>query len=871
VEPDSPYKNKWTVWSDQEVKARLLRRALGRLRRSTPGKFDGDRDGFVYNPATGRDDMPAPRRSMVPRQGSQPRRVRFAERMPTAPTMRSYSNQWSDGDDDPLEEMNRSLGIGVPNAADRMTAAAREMAERRREQGAAFSPVEVDRKKIRVNGISRNTFLDLMDDLIDYTKKLKDDPIEERDNKRVWKLLFAMQKLENLNGVTQSGDGIDLNLSEDELKRLYKGLQSLINNLGEWSDNEDAQQLYSQIKKLYNRGWSNAKQLKSPNADLDFKILGMRLGRRGRRAFRRGRGAARSARDRIDGDGDGFTTNPVTGRDDVPLANAPEVAKPKKPITATDVGLMSMRSRARMLETSRRATRARTLRSDSSGGGPSIADMMQQLVAQMNSPRSHDEAKEWLFQSLGKSRIKDRSWYVFQKRIKAIEDELQQKYGDPKTLSDFIDAFQKLNPDVKIKGFDEDLSPKEIGFLKGILFTMTKFPNRYNNASKLRITKRTPENPGQAGGTRVKPKFRASKAGGARVLSGDKVEFEFNEVIDFAYDRRIPPVDYTDGVTNQLMKAYVRENRDKVSPEDLMRRASELSGMGTGIHEGVHAVHYLAAHEDALPANMNPQQVMDMIDDLIENNFDEYYENLMYVRAHNDFLEALKYISMFSIEEPGVDEAMLQKIKDAEDAGDFVEAAGWRQARANRLEALKYTEDFKNILGQAKFEDIRAALTSKALPDPSDDENFFMAKAQLLINEVLLDNKEKIVDFIEELHTINEGYASVDDFRKDLRTNIIDTEIGFGQAQMQLTMRKLWDDLTKSEISDIRKVWRYISSYAKDKNSMYGGTTFTASVEGAAEGMLLQILGFGLPEDKLSPKSIAAFNKWMMWLAGKDY
>jgi hypothetical protein len=88
---------------------------------------------------------------------------------------------------------------------------------------------------------------------------------------------------------------------------------------------------------------------------------------------------------------------------------------------------------------------------------------------------------------------------------------------------------------------------------------------------------------------------------------------------------------------------------------------------------------------------------------------------------------------------------------------------------------------------------------------------------------------------------------------------------------MQLTRRKLWDDLTKSEISEIRKVWRYISSYAKDKNSMYGGTTYTASVEGAAEGMLLQILGFGLPEDKLPPEAIAAFNKWMMWLAGKDY
>jgi hypothetical protein len=871
VDPDSPLDQDLATNEESEQKAALGRRLFRRVRRGVPGKFDGDGDGFVYNPASGRDDLPAPRRSMIPRKGKKRRRILASDWSAQNKPMRSRSTDWSNDDGDPLEELQRSLGIGVPNAADRMTAAAREMAERRRQQGAGFSPVEVSRKKVRVDGVSRNTFLNLMDDLIDYTKTLKDDPLEERDNKRVWKLLFVMQKLENLEGIAQSGDGIDLNLSEDELKRLYKGLQSLIDNIGEWSDNTDAQDLYSQIKKLYKRGWDSIGESKSLDADLDFKILGIKLGRRGRRAFRRGRGAVSSARSRIDGDGDGFTTNPITGEDDIPLVDAPDLPKPKKPLSVSDVGMMSMRGRGRMLQTSRNAARQRMMRSESTGDNW-LQDMLMQFAQQINGPRSHDQAKEWMFQALGKSKIKQRSWQTFKKRVDVIEKELKDEFGDLATLSDFKNAFQKLNPDVKIKGFDEDLTPKEIGFFKGILFTMKKFPNRYDKASKLRITKRD-AGIGTAGGTMVKPKFRASKYGGARVLSGDKVEFEFNEVIDLPYDQRIPPVTFTDGVTNQLMAAYLRENRDQVDPETLMSRAAELSGLGTGIHEGVHGVHYLASHEDALPANMTPQQVMDMIEDLMKNNFDEFYENLMYVKAHDDFMDALLYVGRFQAEGDDVEDQMKEAIQLATNSGDAALAQQLTAMMANRQEAVEFTKAFTKVLAGQEFEDVRASLARgvAGLPDISEDEDAYMSAVQKLINQTLLDNKQTIVDFMEKFHTENMGLGSVDDFRQQLQASVIDGEVGFNQAQMQLTRRKLWDDLTKSEISEIRKVWRYISSYAKDKNSMYGGTTYTASVEGAAEGMLLQILGFGLPEDKLPPEAIAAFNKWMMWLAGKDY
>ena len=864
MDPDSPVDQNLDFPEFSE-KAFIGRRLLRRARRGVPGKFDGDGDGFVYNPVTGRDDLPAPKRSLIPRKGKKKRRVLFNEPQKRQTTM--MRSRWTDDDSDPLDELNRSLGIGVPNAADRMTAAAREMAERRRQQGAGFSPVAVDRKKVRVNGVSRNTFLSLMDDLIDYTKNLKDNPVEERDNKRIWKLLFVMQKLENLDGLTQAGDAVDLNISEDELKRLYKGLQSLIDNLDVWSDNTDAQDLYKQIAKLYKRGWGNIADAKSDlTNDLEFKVLGARLGRRARRAIRKVTG-----RSRIDGDGDGFRTDPLTGEDDIPIVDAPDLPTPKKPkLSVSDVGMMSMRTRGGLYRTTRSRGAAQKFRSRKfrSEDSDPISGLFASIANLFSEPRNDAEAVEWIKEGLnkvspvnGKPEIKDRSWDIFEKRVKSINDEIEERFGKFVDLEDFEDAFLELNPNVIISGFSDDPRPEEIGFLKGLLWMMHKFPNRFDRSSRIEINKEGTRPEGGAG-TGVSARFRGRYGNKpTKVRPGERVIFEFYGHEDIHRDKTVPPLSYMDGVTSQLQKAYLNSRGDSEDPSKVLSTAHELQGLGTGIHEGAHALHHLAAAEDALLDNMTPDEIDQAIQDFIDNNPDEIYDTFIAMAGHESLYDILYAVVNLSMEGPDAEDEMIRVMRELQSAGETDAATEVAQAIQGRRAAIQRVGELMDVLnnsGPNKYSNIKAALAGMNVGNSKELEQF--------VGKLILENKNETVELLTALAAAEEGISPAA-YRQAFRNSPAE----FAAAEFQIVRTKLWDDLNSAEISALRGIWKYVSKYAKDKHSIYGGQTLGASVEGAAEATLLRLMGFGLPPDKVSPQAMAALDKWLKWMAGKDY
>ena len=89
----------WKYRQMMEQKAlrrpRLGRRKIGRnFRRIDKPNFDGDGDGFITNPATGRDDLPAPSSAM----GKRPRRTRarLGEFSPTEPKKRERRTRFEE-------------------------------------------------------------------------------------------------------------------------------------------------------------------------------------------------------------------------------------------------------------------------------------------------------------------------------------------------------------------------------------------------------------------------------------------------------------------------------------------------------------------------------------------------------------------------------------------------------------------------------------------------------------------------------------------------------------------------------------------------------------------------------------------------------
>lgn len=85
-------------------------------------------------------------------------------------------------------------------------------------------------------------------------------------------------------------------------------------------------------------------------------------------------------------------------------------------------------------------------------------------------------------------------------------------------------------------------------------------------------------------------------------------------------------------------------------------------------------------------------------------------------------------------------------------------------------------------------------------------------------------------------------------------------------AQSLQHMEMLRDDLSDEEWKQLSKTWKYVSSYAKDRNSFYGGSMgIPVSVEGVAESISL-ILAGGKVDPRNKVGGDAMMNRFMNWL-----
>jgi len=132
-------------------------------------------------------------------------------------------------------------------------------------------PLSLPRRGVTIQGMSIADFIRLFDEAFDAMKdmmsKIDSSDDVERDRKRIGKLYMNMQLLQKHMLMRQDGNALTLHLTEDNLKRLFKGFEAMIAQ-GYWSDNEEIQALFAQIKKLYRQSFSSfpSVEVKKPDS-----------------------------------------------------------------------------------------------------------------------------------------------------------------------------------------------------------------------------------------------------------------------------------------------------------------------------------------------------------------------------------------------------------------------------------------------------------------------------------------------------------------------------------------------------------------------------------------------------------------------------
>lgn len=217
---------------------------------------DAPRLREILQQYTGKDITPAGQRPMSRRSdASSVSELRLR-------SQRAIDNGWSDDDWDeeilgprpkPKPTKRPSWGFNVGPEED-------EPEKTRQERFEANDPLSLPRRGVPIQGMTISQFIRLYDEAFDAMQdmmsKLDDDDDVERNRKRIAKLYFNMQLLQKHMLMRQDGDKLVLHLTEDNLKRLYKGFEAMIAQ-GYWSDDEKVKELFAEIKRLYRQSFSS--------------------------------------------------------------------------------------------------------------------------------------------------------------------------------------------------------------------------------------------------------------------------------------------------------------------------------------------------------------------------------------------------------------------------------------------------------------------------------------------------------------------------------------------------------------------------------------------------------------------------------------
>ena len=845
----------------------MRRRLARRLQRFIPVNMreDGDGDGLVNNPLTGRDEVPVARgQAAIPNTRAQ---AMYRTRKPTNTVRMSVID-----DDDP-DDLFESLGIptkpikrydrwgliSAPEPENKPLSAV-ERAER------SLGIKEQTVRRVTLKNINMYKLTQLSDQLYDLNEDLQkrrkvtsssdeesdSDDVSERAFKRINKFRWRLLQIFKEKRVRQIESGVELDVTEDNIKRLYKGLESLRDIRDDIDDEYDIlkspliDDLYAQLKKLYRGEFDSLPEVekKSFNDDFEVKAIGKKLGRRGRNAVRR-----IFKKPDFDGDGDGFVTNPQTGRDDLPFVDAPSAAEvaPKKR------SLFSSIVRAGKNKNS-------TVRMEWGKADPNPS-----------SPTSWAGRFAVYRDMMMSSDIKDRPWSAIAIRVAEIESLVEARFGKLETPAEIKNALKSAVPtaQVKVKLSQEELNDPAIrAEIIGYLYMMSRLPEHFAHARVIKIEKE-PTAPLLASATSVIPTLHGKwlEHGGDLVdyLSrGTKLDITFfpNQKFLDSDGRAISGI-AKDTVAAQVVKSYLKHldetgaiEKGILTEEEAFKTATLLQGLVIGVHEGGHAIHH--TRSSMWTGREDPPEIVDKINDILTNRGDDVETTIFRGWFSQDGLAALRLTLQIAGNYSGVNELAI--------------AADLETDPQKKKQLEKMVQDYQNNPLTAD-----ATMPAYLFSDWESEEKNLLIEA---INNGGLNDKgwgpfmwgeDAKSDMAERLFDDIIKFANEAELKQqtanEIRAEIINDQDSQLDAALRILLQgRMWDDLSSKEISELRKSWKYISSYAKDKNSFYGDrmAALRPSLEGVAEAITARIFGFSFIKD--NPEAEAALDKLIKWI-----
>jgi len=622
-------------------------------------------------------------------------------------------------------------------------------------------------------------------------------------------------------------------------------------------------------------------------------------GRRGARAVRRV-----IDRPEYDGDNDGFITNPLTGRDEIPWNRATESAeeairkffggKIPESVGRTigqleGTGQIRRRSGPRQTTIGRRPI-AQSERLRSLGG---VLGTSESLVPRrLNSPATPGSSQPPLTTAEMINRlalaflpqvkeVAGRDAAFFKNYVNDVDAILNKKFGKLETLEDFRAAFKQYTR-TYLLGFGQTLDDDDRAFLSGVLYAVTLTPELFKAQKFLSLRKKFGEGGSAGAGTAsLSPIKRVqSSASLPALVKGGGV------IIDYFRSLKTDLNEYMgtrmDTISAQSAMAVLRDRRgsDITKPADgedsdaLLRDMVRVAETMTGIHESFHAIHNQRGWLDLFPTGQQSgAEVMAALmrtagqhrDELIEHNAARLVDQLF--RNELKDIALLEYqFQRWQLEDPSArsnasyPDFFRDKMMNTPPGSD--EQLWWLQfATVTQQHFLQGWYDVYALLGNPQHKELQDALGALMMGDRTP-----LAKIQM-------EDRAKIMAFFKDFLAL-EG------------EDMAGYKAGFGvpdlleMAALRMQAPKQWDDLTDQEIADFRSALKYISSYAKDKYSWYRGDfPERPSLEGVAEIAALWLAnGRSMPpvidrntgKDKLTPARRAAIDKMFTWLLGYD-
>jgi hypothetical protein len=454
------------------------------------------------------------------------------------------------------------------------------------------------------------------------------------------------------------------------------------------------------------------------------------------------------------------------------------------------------------------------------------------------------------------SDIKDRPWGPIGIRVAEIESLVEARFGKLETPAEIKNALKSAVPTARVK---VNLSQEELNDpgiraeIIGYLYMMSRLPDHFGSARVIKIEKETDAPLGSsASATTSTLEAKWQEHGGNLVdhLSrGTKLDVRFFPNQKFLdSDGSVIGGAMKDTIAAQIVRSYLKHldetkaiEEGVLTEEEAFKTATLLQGLAIGVHESGHVIHH--TRSSTWTGKENPQEIVQKINDILANRPDDVKTTIFRGWFSQDGLEAVRTTLMIEKNFGSIGElaTLAQLETDPKIKKQLDSIIDMWQNNPLTLDATMPAYLFGDWESEEKDSLLQAILMG-GLTDSGWAQFMWGEDGKSDMAERLFDDIMKFAnDAGLKQETADEARA--------MMFNDQDTQLS---AALNLLLNgRLWDDLSSQEISKLRKNWKYISSYAKDKNSSYGDRmgTIRPSIEGVAEAITARIFGFSFIKD----------------------